>query len=85
MLFLNVTCYTSSHLSCIHVNTTKLLHITCTLVATSVILWSLECTLFYFYGFPFIPDLLIEWVSFWDSFAIREAKPVGSDHKIDGS
>ena len=30
-------------LSCIYVNTTKLLHIMCTLVVTSVILQSLEC------------------------------------------
>ena len=31
-------------LSCIHVHTTKLRNITCTLVATCVILQSLECT-----------------------------------------
>ena len=40
--FYCVTCYTSSRVSCIHVNTTKLHNITCTLVATSVILRSLE-------------------------------------------
>jgi hypothetical protein len=33
-----------SRVSCIHVNTTKLRNITCTLVATGVSLWSLECT-----------------------------------------
>jgi hypothetical protein len=37
-------CYTISIVSCIHVNTTKLRNIKCTLVATCVILWSLECT-----------------------------------------
>jgi hypothetical protein len=30
--FHNVTCYTNSLLSCIHVNTTQLLNVTCTLV-----------------------------------------------------
>ena len=44
VLFLSVTCYNSSMLSCIHVNTTKLYNITCTLVATGVILWSLKCS-----------------------------------------
>ena len=44
VLFHNVTCYNNSLLSCIHANTTKLLNITCTLVATSVILQSLEST-----------------------------------------
>ena len=43
VLFPNVTCYTYSLLSRIHVNTIELCKITCTLVATSVILWSLEC------------------------------------------
>jgi hypothetical protein len=44
VLFHNVTCYTNSiKVSRIHVNTTKLRNITCTLVATCVILWSLEC------------------------------------------
>ena len=36
--------YTNSTVSCIHVNTTECRYITCTLVATSVILRSLECT-----------------------------------------
>jgi hypothetical protein len=40
----SVTCYTNSIVSHIHVNTTKLRNITCTLVATCVILRSLECT-----------------------------------------
>ena len=44
VLFHNVTCYTNSIVSCIHVNTTKFCNITCTLVATCVILQSLECT-----------------------------------------
>ena len=39
----SVTCYTNSIASCIHVNTTKLRNITCTLVATCVIVHSLEC------------------------------------------
>ena len=37
VLFHNVTCYTKSIVSRIHVNNTKLCNITCTLVATSVI------------------------------------------------
>jgi hypothetical protein len=40
----SVTCYTNSIVSRIHLNTTKLCNITCTLVATDVILRSLECT-----------------------------------------
>ena len=44
VLFHNVTCYTNSIASRIHVNTIKLCNTTCTLVATRVILWSLECT-----------------------------------------
>ena len=43
MLFHSVTCYTNSIAPHIHVNTTKLRNITCTLVATGVILQSLEC------------------------------------------
>ena len=44
--FHNLTCYTYSIVSLIHVNTTKLRNITCTLVATGVILRSLECSMF---------------------------------------
>src|SRR5450631_1457905 len=44
VLFHNVTCYTNSIASRIHVNTTKLYNITCTLVAIGVILRSLECS-----------------------------------------
>ena len=44
MLLHNVTCYTNYLLSCAHVNTTKLRIITCTLVATCMILRSLGCT-----------------------------------------
>ena len=44
VLFYNVTWYTNSIVSRIHVNTTNLCNITCTLVATGVILWSVECT-----------------------------------------
>ena len=43
VLFHNVACYTNSILSHIHVNTAKLHNIMCTLVATCVILRSLEC------------------------------------------
>ena len=43
VLFHNVTCYTDFIASRIHVNTTKLRDITCTLVAASVILRSLKC------------------------------------------
>ena len=39
VLFHNVTCYTNFVLSPIHVNTTYVLNITCTLLAT----WRLEC------------------------------------------
>ena len=44
VLLHNVTCYTKSIVSRIHGNTTKLHNITCTLVATGVILRSLECS-----------------------------------------
>ena len=43
MLFHDVICYTNSLLSPTHVNTIKILNIMCTLVATSMMLWSLEC------------------------------------------
>jgi hypothetical protein len=43
VLFHNVTCYIDSIVSSIHVTTTKLRNITQTLVATGVILRSLEC------------------------------------------
>ena len=43
VLFHSVTCYTNSMVSNIHVDTTKLCNITCTLLATGVILRSLEC------------------------------------------
>ena len=43
VLFHNVTCYTNSLSSRIHVTTTWLFNIMCTLVATNVVLWSLEC------------------------------------------
>jgi hypothetical protein len=42
VVFHNITCYTNSIVSHIHVNTTILRNITCTLVATSVILQRLE-------------------------------------------
>jgi hypothetical protein len=45
VLFHNITCYTNSIVSRIHVDTRKLHNITCTLVATSVILWSLGCNI----------------------------------------
>ena len=43
LLLCSVTCYTCSIVSRVHVNTTKLCNITCALVDTCVILWSLEC------------------------------------------
>jgi hypothetical protein len=46
VLFRNVTCYTNSIASRIHVNTTKLCNVMCTLVATGAILRPLECTPF---------------------------------------
>ena len=45
VLFHSVTCCTNSIVSCIHVYTTKLRNIMCTLVATCVILGSLECNM----------------------------------------
>jgi hypothetical protein len=44
VLFHNVTCYTDSIASRIHVDTIKLRNTKCTLVATSVIQRGLECT-----------------------------------------
>ena len=44
VLFHTVTCYTNSIISRIHINTTKVCNITCTLNATCVIIRSLECT-----------------------------------------
>ena len=44
--FHSVTSYTNSTVSLIHVHIAKLRNITCTLVATNVIPWSLECTTF---------------------------------------
>ena len=43
VLFHNITCYTKYLLSCIRVNKVYLFNITCTLVATSMILGRLEC------------------------------------------
>jgi hypothetical protein len=43
-LFHNVTSYTNSLLSCIHVTITNLCNTMCTLVTSDSILWSLECT-----------------------------------------
>ena len=40
VLFHHVTCYTDSLLSRIHVNTTELMNIMCTFVATSVTIQS---------------------------------------------
>ena len=45
VLFHSVTCYTNSTVSRIHVNTTKLRDIMHTLIATCVILQSLECSM----------------------------------------
>jgi hypothetical protein len=61
VLFHNITCYTNFVVSHIHVNTTKLRNITCTLVATGGILRSLECTT--------IPDYLFSIASQWANVA----------------
>ena len=45
VLFHNITCYTNSIISRIHVNTTEFHNIMCTLVATGEILQILECTI----------------------------------------
>ena len=63
VLFRNITCYTNSLVSCIHVNTTKLRNITRTLVATGVTLQSLECVLRNYVTVKF--HLL--YVACWDS------------------
>jgi hypothetical protein len=55
VLFHSVRCYTNSIVSCIHVNTTKLRNITCTLVATCVILHTLECILEWIRGATLSP------------------------------
>ena len=44
VLFHNVTCYTHSIVSCIHINTTKLRNIMRPLVGACMMLQSLECT-----------------------------------------
>ena len=56
VLFHNVTCYTNHVASHIHVNTTKLCNVMCTLTAIGVILRSLECTshVFQFYYLVYI-------------------------------
>jgi hypothetical protein len=70
VLFHSVTCYTNSITLRIHVNTTKLCSIMCTLVATGVILWSLQCIglwlifLYYFSG----TILVIEEISVQQGF-----------------
>jgi hypothetical protein len=43
-LFHSVTCYTNSIVSRIHINTTKLRNIKCTLATTGLKLRSLQCT-----------------------------------------
>ena len=52
-LFHNVTCYTICLLSSIRVNTTQLLNITCTVVARSVMIQTLECTTYFVTVEPF--------------------------------
>ena len=52
--FHNVICYTNSIASRIHANTTKLHNITCTLVATGVILWRLGFSWLSVFPVPFI-------------------------------
>ena len=52
VLFHNFTCYTSSRLSRVHVNSTNLLDITCILVATGVILGRLDCISCWFIQCP---------------------------------
>ena len=60
VLFHSVTCYTNSIVSCTHVNTTKLCNITCTLVATCVIIRSLDCT-----KSPWVPTSMLL-IKMWD-------------------
>jgi hypothetical protein len=49
VLFHSVICYTNSKVSYIHVNTTKLHNTTSSLVATCVVLQSLECIRFVYH------------------------------------
>jgi hypothetical protein len=58
VLFHSVTCYNNSIASPIHANTAKLLNIMCTLVATCVILRSLECILLCRYPYG---ELVLYW------------------------
>ena len=59
-LFHNAKYYTNSMLSCIHVNTTKLCNISCTLVATCLILQGLECIWFVFDVLQLLPIKLTQ-------------------------
>jgi hypothetical protein len=67
VLFHHVTCYTNSIASHIHVNTTKLHNITCTLVATYVILWSLECT-YEFWNILHLSNFVMKYCPGWLKF-----------------
>ena len=58
VLFHSVACYTNSIVSRIHDNTTKICNVMCTLVATCVILRSLECIACRSKHFHFITQLL---------------------------
>ena len=74
MLLHNITCYTNFSSSCIHVNTTNILNITCTLFATSMILRRLESN---------HPTFMLTQVSYKDHqvaillFTMPQNEPVG--------
>ena len=67
VLFHNVTCYTNSIVSCIHVNTTKPHNIMCIMIAIGVILCNLECTCMG--SIPFgkiaIPSIIFVQIWYW--------------------
>ena len=94
VLFRNVTCYTNSIISRIHVNTTKLYNIRCILVATSVILHNLECsserrshvsakTLMFL--FLFFPSTSLALFQLATSFVLTELPPPEASHKEYGT
>jgi hypothetical protein len=76
VLFHSVTCYTNSIVSCIHVNTTNLRNIMCTLVATCVVLWSVECINFPTFRFIMCPSHLTlakpkSWQMMWHALKVE--------------
>ena len=72
VLFHIDTCYIDSIASCIHVNTTNLCNTTCILVATCVILQSLECSVLVYIRLYWLG---LEIVPFGQALAIQAKTP----------